>query len=57
MTAEDSLNSLLDYECLLFLCDRLGSDIRIGHFFKFRCPLVNTPQPNTQLNSATELSC
>jgi hypothetical protein len=31
------------------LCDRLGSDLRIGHFFSFRCPLVNTPQLNTEL--------
>jgi hypothetical protein len=30
-------------------CDWLGSDLRIGHFFSFRCPLVNTPQQNTQL--------
>jgi hypothetical protein len=32
------------------LCDWLGSDLRIGHFFSFRCPLVNTPQLNTQLS-------
>jgi hypothetical protein len=38
-----SLHSLLDYECLPFCCDWLGSDLRIGHFFSFRCPLVNTP--------------
>jgi hypothetical protein len=50
MTAQDSLQSLLDYECLLFHCDWLGSDLRIGHFFSFRCPLVNTPQLNTQLS-------
>jgi hypothetical protein len=49
MTAEDSLHSLLDYECLLFCCDWLGSDLRISHFFSFRFPLVNTPQLNTEL--------
>jgi hypothetical protein len=37
------------------LRDWLGSDLRIGHFFSFRCPLVNIPQLNTQLNSTTEL--
>jgi hypothetical protein len=42
------IRSLLDYECLLFSCDWLGSDLRIGHFFSFRCPLVNTPQLHTQ---------
>jgi hypothetical protein len=26
--------------------DWLGCDLRIGHFFSFRCPLVNTPQLN-----------
>jgi hypothetical protein len=31
MTVEDSLRSLLDYECLFFRCDWLGSDLRIGH--------------------------
>jgi hypothetical protein len=40
MTAYDSLHSLLDYERLLFRCDWLGSDLWIGHFFSFRCPLV-----------------
>jgi hypothetical protein len=31
-----------------------GSDLRVGHFFTFRCPLVSTPQLNTQLlNSLT----
>jgi hypothetical protein len=54
MTAYYSLHSLLDYECLLLHCDWLGSDIRIGHFFSFRCPLISTPQLNTQLlNSLT----
>jgi hypothetical protein len=54
MAAWDSLHSLLDYECLLFHCDWLGSDLRIGHFFRFRCPLVSTPQLNTELpNSLT----
>jgi hypothetical protein len=33
MTAQDSLHFLLDYECLLFYCDWLGSDLRAGHFF------------------------
>jgi hypothetical protein len=38
------------------LRDLLGSDLRIGHFFRFRCLLVNTPQPNTRLNRTTEFS-
>jgi hypothetical protein len=57
LTIEDclpSLHSLLDYECLLSYCDWLGSDLRIGHFYSFRCPMVNTPQLNTQSNSTTE---
>jgi hypothetical protein len=41
---EDSLHSLLDYEGLFFHCDWLGSGLRIGHFFSFRCPLVNTAE-------------
>jgi hypothetical protein len=44
MIVSDSLHSSLDYECLISYCDWLGSDLRIGHFFSFRCPLVNTPQ-------------
>jgi hypothetical protein len=32
------------------LRDWLGSDLRIGYFFSFRCPLVNNPQLNTELN-------
>jgi hypothetical protein len=32
-TAEDSLHSLLDYECHLFYCDWLCSDLLIGRFF------------------------
>jgi hypothetical protein len=36
MTAWDSLHSLLDYECLLFYCDWLGSDLGIGYFF-YKC--------------------
>jgi hypothetical protein len=55
MTAQDSLHSLLDYECLLFYCDWLGSDLRSGQLFSSRCPLVNTPQLNTQPSSTTEL--
>jgi hypothetical protein len=36
------------------LSDWLGSDLRVGHSSSFRCPLVNTPQLNTQLlNSLT----
>jgi hypothetical protein len=50
MSTQDSLHSLLDYECLLFHCDWLGSDLRIGYFFSFRCPLANAPQLNTQLS-------
>jgi hypothetical protein len=57
MTVSDSLYSWLDYECLL--CDWLRSDLRIGHFFSFRCPLVSTPQLNNELlrmpNDWTEL--
>jgi hypothetical protein len=49
MTVSDSLHSLLDYECLPFHCDWLGSDLRVGHFFSFCCLLVNTPQLDTQL--------
>jgi hypothetical protein len=61
MTVYNSLHSLLDYECLLFHCDCFGSDLRIGHFFSFRCPLVNTPQLNTPLlnsllNSLTKIN-
>jgi hypothetical protein len=41
----DSLQSLLNYEYLLFSRDWLGSDLRIGHFF---FSLVSTPQLNTQ---------
>jgi hypothetical protein len=48
-TTSDTLHSLLDYESLLFHCDWLCSDLRVDHFFSFRCPLVNTPQLNTQL--------
>jgi hypothetical protein len=29
-------------------CDWFGSDLRVGHFFSFRCPLVDTPQLSTQ---------
>jgi hypothetical protein len=47
---QDSLHSFLDYERLLFHCDWLGSDLLVGHFFRFRCPLVNTPRLNTQLS-------
>jgi hypothetical protein len=48
VTASNSLHSLLDYECLLFHCDWLGSELLVCHFFSFRCPLVDTPQLNTQ---------
>jgi hypothetical protein len=48
MTAYGSLHSLLDYECISFHCDWLGSDLRIGHFSSFRFLLVNTPQLNIQ---------
>jgi hypothetical protein len=48
MAANDSLHSLLDcYEFLLFLCDWLGSDLRIGH-------LRITKDEWTQLNSRVE---
>jgi hypothetical protein len=49
MTGQDSLHSLLNYECLLFHSDWLGSDLRVGHFFSLRRPPVNTPYLNTQL--------
>jgi hypothetical protein len=49
MTALDSLHSLQDYECLLFRRERLGSDLRIGHFFAFHYPVVNNPQLNNEL--------
>jgi hypothetical protein len=42
MTAKDSFHSLLDYKSLLFYCNWFGTDLRISHFFSFRCPLVNT---------------
>jgi hypothetical protein len=57
----NQLKQLIINECLrsapfltgirasFFQCDWLGSDLRIGHFFSFRCPLVNTPQLNTPL--------
>jgi hypothetical protein len=56
MTAYDVLQSLLDYECLFFYCDWLGSDLRAGHFFSFRCPPVNTPQLNTSITTAIWLT-
>jgi hypothetical protein len=34
----------------VFYCDWLGSDLWVSHFFNFRCPLVNTPQLNTQIS-------
>jgi hypothetical protein len=49
MTVYDSLYSLLDYKCLLFHGDWLGSGLRIGHFFSFHCTLVNTPRLNIKL--------
>jgi hypothetical protein len=49
MTAYNSLHTLPDYECLLFCRNCLDSDLRIGHFFSFRCSLVSTPQLNTEL--------
>jgi hypothetical protein len=50
MTGKDSLHC--DWTTSVYwLCDWVGSDLRIGHFFSFRCPPVSTPQPNTQLNS------
>jgi hypothetical protein len=33
MTVSDLLHSLLDYKCLLFRWDWIGSDLRICHFF------------------------
>jgi hypothetical protein len=54
MTVYDSLHALLDCQCLFFHGYRLGSGLRIVHFFSFRCPLVSTTQLNTQLlNSLT----
>jgi hypothetical protein len=43
MAVQDSLHSLLHYECFLFCVTDFG------HFLSFRCPLVGTPQLNTQL--------
>jgi hypothetical protein len=33
----------------------LSSVLGIGHFFSFRCPLVNTPQLNTQLSDESRM--
>jgi hypothetical protein len=41
--------SISYWTTIIFYCDWLGSDLRIGHFFSFRRPLVNTPQLKTQL--------
>jgi hypothetical protein len=49
MTVWDSLHSSLDYERLLFNCDWLGSDLRVGH-------LRNTKYEWTQLDSLTAAS-
>jgi hypothetical protein len=38
VTSYDSLRNLLDYECLFFQCDRLGSDLRFGHCVTSRLP-------------------
>jgi hypothetical protein len=35
---------------VFFLRDWLGSDLRIGHLFCSRCPLVSTPQLNAELS-------
>jgi hypothetical protein len=51
---QECLQSLLDYECLLFHRDWFGFDLRIGHLFSFCYPLVITPQLNTQLNLTTK---
>jgi hypothetical protein len=57
MNVSDSIHSLLSYERFLFCCDSLGSYLRVGHFFGFRCPLVYIPQLNIQLlNSLTNQS-
>jgi hypothetical protein len=45
----------MDYRCLFFCCDWLGSDIQIGHFLSFCCPLVNTPQLNTELSHECQM--
>jgi hypothetical protein len=45
----DSLHSV-GLRVSSLLRDLLGSDLRIGHFFSFRCPLVNTPQLNTEFS-------
>jgi hypothetical protein len=34
----------------VFCRDWLGSDLRVSHFFSFRCPLVNAPQLNSRLS-------
>jgi hypothetical protein len=56
MAAQGSLRSLLDYECLLFrVADWLGSDLRIGHFFSFLCPQLNTELSYTDSFFSTRL--
>jgi hypothetical protein len=55
-TVKDSLHSLTGLRASSVLHDWFCSDLRIGHFFSLRCPLVSTPQLNIQLNSATELN-
>jgi hypothetical protein len=52
LTINDSLRLapfLAGLQVSSLLRDWLGSDLRIGRFFSFRSPLVNTPQLNTQL--------
>jgi hypothetical protein len=55
MTVYDSLHSLLDYKCLLFDCDWLGSDLRIGHL-RINKDEWRTKNNDSQMNSRIESS-
>jgi hypothetical protein len=60
MTASDSLRSLLDYECLLFRCDWLGSDLRATHFWvtnELRIPNDDSPELTDYWNLLSVLTC
>jgi hypothetical protein len=50
VTSYDSVHSLLDYECLLFHCDWLGSDLRIGHFYRDRQVCLGIKRPSGAYN-------
>jgi hypothetical protein len=50
VTDRDSLHSLLDYECLLFLLWLTWFWFTNRSLLQLRCPLVNTTHLNTQLS-------